>query len=73
MLVPEPDCDSTEELIDVLVRMAHRQVGDLDCLKHAVFDEQTQVGENVLALVLLGRVVELQFQYRGHRTLFLNF
>ena len=64
---------TTEELVDVLMRLPHRKEVEVHFCEHAVLHQHSQVRHQELALVLLGGVVQLQMQsWRQTPFLFLD-
>ena len=58
----EPDCQSREHLIDVLVRVPNHQKRQHRFIEHRPRNKKGQVGQHVLALALLGGVVQLEIK-----------
>ena len=54
------DGEPAEHLVNILVRVPHRQVRDDDAVEHAVVDKEVQKNVQICPLVLLCRVVQLQ-------------
>ena len=63
-IAPQTQGDSTEELVDVLVRVSHRQEIDLDLVEVAQSNEHCQKPKQELPFVLLRGVVQLQLENR---------
>ena len=56
---------TAKELVDVLMRVPYWQETDLDLAENTKLHQHGQVTIQELALVLFGRVVELQFEHWG--------